>query len=42
MSSPNYNALDLRADRMRTRRLPWTARLHRHWPTRPARTTASR
>lgn len=41
MPSPTYNALDLRADRIRARRLPWTGRLHRG-AARPHRTVADR
>jgi hypothetical protein len=41
MSSPNYNFLDLRADRMRARRPPWTARFNRRWTSRPARTATT-
>jgi hypothetical protein len=41
MSSPTYNALDLRADRIRARRLPWAGRLHRD-AARPPRTVAAR
>jgi hypothetical protein len=33
MSAPTYNALDLRADRIRARRLPWTGRLRRRAST---------
>jgi hypothetical protein len=41
MSSPTYNALDLRADRIRARRLPWASRLHRG-AARPHRIAADR
>jgi hypothetical protein len=41
MSSPTYNALDLRADRIRARRMLWAGRLNRRWPARPSRTVGN-